>query len=168
MRLAFHEENDAAGFFKAAAVELCSKGLLFKDESTKQWIKDPPSDSGSESTFSESDKEETMVLYNAPGEMDQEAVSASPQSDGFIISRLSRMGWNRGTPHGAAWRLTGRVLLGRSRCILHDAEQDITMTITSLPEYQEIKSSFDKPFVVGKGRGRGRYAKAAASSLLRK
>ena len=42
MCFAFHEENDAAEFFKVAAVELRSKGLLFKDERTKQWIKDPP------------------------------------------------------------------------------------------------------------------------------
>ena len=54
-----------------------SKGLLFKDERTKQWIKDPPSDSESDSTFSESGKKETMVLYDAPGEKDQEAMSAS-------------------------------------------------------------------------------------------
>ena len=132
MRLAFHKENDAADFFKAAAVELRSKGLLFKDERTKQWIKDPPSDSESDSTFSESDKEETMVLYDAPGEMDQEAVSASLQYAGFSISRLSRMGWNPGTLHGATWRLTGTGLLGRSGCIVHDAEQDITMTLISL------------------------------------
>ena len=61
---------------------------------TKQWIKDPSSDCESDSTYSESDKEETMVLYDAPGEMDHEAVSASMQSGGFIISRLSCMGWN--------------------------------------------------------------------------
>ena len=85
MRLAFHEENDTAEFFKAAAVDLRSKGLLFKDERTKQWIKDPPSNSESDSTFSESDKEETMVLYDAPGEMDQEAVSASLQSAGLAF-----------------------------------------------------------------------------------
>ena len=35
MRLAFYEENDAAEFFKATAVELRSKGLLFKGERTK-------------------------------------------------------------------------------------------------------------------------------------
>ena len=116
MCLAFHEENDAAEFFKAAAVELRSKGLLFKDERTKQWINDPISDSESDSTFSESDKEETMVLYDAPGEMDQEAISASLQSAGFSISRLSRMGCNPGTPHGAARRLTCTGLLGRSGC----------------------------------------------------
>ena len=168
MRLAFHEENDAAEFFKAAAAELRSKGLLFKDERTKQWIKDPPSDSESDSTCSESDKEETMVLYDAPGEMDQEAISASLQSANFSISRLSRMGWNLGTPHGAAWRLTGTGLLGRSGCILHDADQDITMTLISLSGYQDIKSSFDKPSAAGKGRGKGTCARAAASTLLEK
>ena len=51
MCLAFHEENDAAEFFKAAAVELRSKGLLFTDERTKQWIKDSPSAFESDSTF---------------------------------------------------------------------------------------------------------------------
>ena len=40
-----------------------------------------------------------MVLYDAPGEMDQDAVSASLQSACFSVSRLSRMGWNPGIPH---------------------------------------------------------------------
>ena len=53
-----------------------------------------------------------MVLYDAPAEMDQEAVSASLQYAGLTISRRSRMGWNAGIPHGAAQRLTGTGLLG--------------------------------------------------------
>ena len=48
MRLAFHTENDAIEFCKSASVGLRSKGLLFKDERTKQCIKDPPSDTDKE------------------------------------------------------------------------------------------------------------------------
>ena len=109
-----------------------------------------------------------MVLYDARGEMDQDAVSASLQSAGFSVSTLSRMGWNQGIPHGAAWRLTDNGLLGRSGCILHDADQDITMTLISLSEYQDIKSSFDKPLAAGNGKGKGTYARAAASTLPKK
>ena len=60
--LAFHTANDANEKFKSVAMELCSKGLMFKDERTKQWIKDPPSDTESGSSISESDKEEAMVI----------------------------------------------------------------------------------------------------------
>ena len=155
MRSALHEENDTAELFKAAAVELCFKGLLYKDERTKQWLKDPPSISESYRTLSESNKEEVIVLYDAPGEMDEELVSASRNLPFLTFFRLPHMGRNPGTPHGAALRLTDTGVLGQSGCSLHDADQGMTMTFTSLPEYQEINSSFDKPCVAGRGNGRG-------------
>ena len=113
------------------------------------------------------DKEEVMVLYDAPGEMNQEAIGASIQSTGFSNTRLSRMGWNPGKPHGAVWRITGTRLMGRTGYILHDEEQDIIMTIISLGEYQqEIKAGFNKPPTSGKGKGRSTYARATVHSLL--
>ena len=126
-------------------------------------IKDAPSITESNNSFFEADKEKVMALYDAPGEMNQEAIRASLQPAGFSTTWFSRMGWN---PHGAARRITGTGLMGRRGYILHEEGQDITMTIISLGEYQEIKASFHKLAKRGKGKGRGTYARAAAYSLV--
>ena len=165
MRLAFHEENDAADFSKRHQWNCHPKDCSSRMSASNDGSKTPPPTLSRTAPFPKR-KQWSSTMHQV--KWNQEAVGASLQSAGFSISNLSRMGWNPGTPHGAAWRLTGTGLLGRSGCILHDADQDITMALISLSEYQDIKSSLDKPSTLGKGRRKATYAGAAASTLLKK
>ena len=88
MQLAFHAQSDAIEFFKSAAVETI--------------------------VFPEFDKEEVMVLNDALGEMNQEAIGASLQSAGLSTTHSVGMGWNLGKPHDVVCQITGTGLMGRT------------------------------------------------------
>ena len=95
MRLVFMSEEGATTFFSFVAVELRSQGCLLNDERTKAWIKEAPSDGESEASSNselDHDRQEPMILFDAPRDLVADAIVASLQSAGFHVCSLSKMG----------------------------------------------------------------------------
>ena len=98
------------------------KDECFKMTIQNNGLKTHPRIRSQTTPFLASHEEEVMVLYDAPGEMNQEATSGSLQAAGFSTTCLARTGWNQGKSHVPAWRIAGTGFMGCTRGMLHNEE----------------------------------------------
>ena len=139
VRIGLHDATTAEAFIQQVSVELEAKGMLFKDERSRSWLRDKV---GSDGESASSTAVDSSILYNVPGWMFQDEVETLSNSLKLGHDRLARLtSWNPGNANCTCWRLLGVSVPEGEVKVFQDSTSSTHLHLISYKEYCAMRNS---------------------------